>query len=134
MILEGVTSALGSFNCHAAIFPCLFSFHLLPSPTFLPFSPPIQPLSSLLLFSSSLSQSSPLARPVLALPHTRRNAKTHNPLPRRNLGIRRPRRPQHSLQCSPPISNDRSSGHLLLRGSDRPDSLLPTWSRYRADE
>jgi len=99
-------------------------------------SPPIFPSHSAHFLSSPLLSLKipPFAKPVLAFPHSLRNAKTHNPLPRRNLGIRRPRCPKHSLQCSSPVSNDCSSRHLLLRRSHRPNSLLPTWSRYRADE
>ena len=131
LISEGMTSAFCSFSHHAVFSMSLFP--LITSSSY--FSTHISlSLSPLPLLSSPLSRFSPLAKSVLAFPHSLRNAKTHNPLPRRNLGIRRPRCPKHSLQCSSPVSNDCSSRHLLLRPSHRPNSLLPTWGRYRADE
>jgi hypothetical protein len=129
LISEGMTSAFCSFN-HHAVFP--MSLSLIDSSSYLhPYFPLTPPISSP-LFSPLSIFSSFEACPCL--PHSLRNAKTYNPLPGRNLGIRRPRRPKHSLQCSSPVSNDCPSRHLLLRQSHRPNSLLPTWSRYRADE
>ncbi len=132
LLSEGMTSALCSFDYHA-VFPHVSS----PFITSFSYFPPILSSHSAHLLSSPFLSSLrilpfPKSRPLL--PHTLRNAKTPNPLPRWNLGIRRPRRTKHSIQRSPPVPNDCSSRQHLLRRSDRPTSLLPTWSRYRVDE